>query len=56
MRNNWTIIIADINGKCLRTDHYESKSDAVASLRHYTGLGYQVTMMKYGVWIHNKNK
>lgn len=52
-QRSWTLIIKDINNKYIRTNHYYSKAEAIEDLRHYTGMGYIVTMLTYGIYINS---
>lgn len=50
-QREWTLIIKDIHNKYIRTNHYHRKVKALEDLRYYTGLGYIVTMLTYGIYI-----
>ena len=50
-QREWTLIIRDICNKYIKTNHYYRKAEAIEDLRYYTGLGYIVTMLTYGIYI-----
>lgn len=46
----YTAIIYTINGKELKTIHFETKSEMLKTVSEYITDGYQVKVMKWSVW------